>query len=103
MPRGFGNQRWRRGRAIYRPPAEPIRTANYEVIELPDDRLAKAFVVEHHYSGSYPAARWRFGLFYRGLLQGVAVFSHLQRPRADIPLSRPGHRRRGVGSLRAAR
>jgi hypothetical protein len=61
---------------VYRPPDEPIRTAEYDVAELPDDALAKAFVVQHHYSGSYPAARWRFGLFRRGVLQGVAVFSH---------------------------
>src|ERR671937_3248818 len=32
--------------------------------------------LEHHYAGSYPAARWRFGLFRRSVLQGVAVFSH---------------------------
>jgi hypothetical protein len=47
-----------------------------DVAEMPDDGLAKAFVLGHHYSGSYPAARWRFGLFRRGLLQSVAVFSH---------------------------
>jgi hypothetical protein len=70
------NQRSRAGRDAYRPPDEPIRTAEYDVAELPDDRAAKAFVVRHHYSGSYPAARWRFGLFRRGVLQGVAVFSH---------------------------
>jgi hypothetical protein len=70
------NQRWRRGRDSYRPPDEPIRTADYDVVELPDDRIAKAFVLEQHYSGTYPAARWRFGLFRRDLLQGVAVFSH---------------------------
>jgi hypothetical protein len=69
-------QRWRCGRDAYRPPDEPIRTADYDVAELPDDTVAKAFVVGHHYSGSYPAARWRFGLFRRGVLQGVAVFSH---------------------------
>jgi hypothetical protein len=72
----LGNQRWRLGCAVYRPPDEPIRTADYDVAELPDDAAAKAFVQEHHYSGSYPAARWRFGLFWHGLLQGVAVFSH---------------------------
>jgi hypothetical protein len=72
----FGNQRWRCGRDAYRPPDEPIRTADHDVAELPDDAPAKAFVVAHHYSGSYPAARWRFGLFRRGVLQGVAVFSH---------------------------
>jgi hypothetical protein len=72
----FSNQRWRRGRDAYRPPDEPIRTAEYDVGELPDDTAAKFFVREHHYSGTYPAARWRFGLFHRGVLQGVAVFSH---------------------------
>jgi hypothetical protein len=70
------NQRWRRLHDVYRPPDEPIRTADYDVAELPDDGAAKVFVVEHHYSGSYPAARWRFGLFHKGVLQGVAVFSH---------------------------
>ena len=69
-------QRWRLGLAAYRPPDEPIRTADYDVAELTDDTLAKGFVVRHHYSGSYPAARWRFGLFRQGVLQGVAVFSH---------------------------
>jgi hypothetical protein len=71
-----GAQRWWRGRAAYRPPDEPIRTAEYDVAPLPDDTAARAFVAAHHYSGSYPAARWRFGLFRRGVLQGVAVFSH---------------------------
>src|SRR5438552_2785809 len=70
------NQRWRLGFASYRPPDEPIRTAEYDVTELSEDTAAKAFVREQHYSGSYPAARWRFGLFRRGVLQGVAVFSH---------------------------
>jgi hypothetical protein len=72
----FGNQRWWCGRDAYRPPDEPIRPAEYDVTELPGDGPAKAFVLEHHYSGTYPAARWRFGLFRRGVLQGVAVFSH---------------------------
>jgi hypothetical protein len=70
------NQRWWYGRDAYRPPGEPIRTADYDVGELPDDTDAKSFVLVHHYSGSYPAARWRFGLFRQGVLQGVAVFSH---------------------------
>src|SRR5438876_508863 len=69
-------QRWREGADCYRPPDEPIRTADYEVADLPDDAVAKGFVLEHHYSGSYPAARWRFGLCHRGALHGVAVFSH---------------------------
>lgn len=69
------NQRWHTRRSIFRPD-EPIRTADYDVAELPDDTTAKAFVTAHHYSGSYPAARFRFGLFRHGELAGVAVFSH---------------------------
>jgi hypothetical protein len=71
-----GNQRWRHGRDAYRPPDEPLWPADYEVAELHGDALASAFVLDHHYSACYPAARLRFGLFRRGLLQGVAVFSH---------------------------
>jgi hypothetical protein len=78
----FGTQRWRPGRDAYRPPDEPIRTADYDVAALPDDAAAKAFVLEHHYAASYPAARFRFGLFRRGVLQGVAVFSHPVNDRA---------------------
>jgi hypothetical protein len=68
-------QRWRGRATSYRPAGEPINTRRYEVAAMPSDREARAFVVAHHYSASYPAARFRFGL-YRGTdLAGVAVFS----------------------------
>lgn len=70
-----GNQRWNGGRATYRRPTEVIRTAAYDVAEIDRD-VAKAFVVEHHYSRCFPAARFQFGLHERGELVGVAVFSH---------------------------
>lgn len=69
------SQRWRGRRASYRPAGEPIRTADYEVAPIDRDLDAKDFVLAHHYSGSYPAARERFGLYHRGRLAGVAVFS----------------------------
>lgn len=69
-------QRWRDKRGSYRPAGEPIRTADYEVAEIATDREARAFVERHHYSGSYPAARARYGLHRRGELVGVAVLSH---------------------------
>ena len=72
----LGNQRWRGGRDSYRPPAETIRTVVHEVAPIADDATARAFVLAHHYSGTYPAARYRFGLYRRGRLAGVAVFSH---------------------------
>lgn len=70
------NQRWNAGRTSYRRPDETIRTADYEVAVIDDDRTARAFVTEHHYSRTYPAARFRVGLYRRGILEGVAVFSH---------------------------
>lgn len=69
------NQRWRAGRDRYRPAGEPIATHLYEVAAIADDSTPKAFVVAHHYSRSYPAARRRFGLFRGAELAGVAVFS----------------------------
>jgi hypothetical protein len=72
-------QRWMRGREAWRPAGElfvPTRHA----VELLDELDAKSFVCEHHYSGTYPAARVRVGLFRAGCgaarsLAGVAVFS----------------------------
>ena len=70
------NQRWCDGRASYRPPMEPIRTAEYEVAEVSDDTTARQFILQHHYAHSYPSARFRVGLYRHGELAGVAVFSH---------------------------
>jgi hypothetical protein len=69
------NQRWRDGRASYRPAGETIDTRAFEVAAIPDDTTAKAFVTRHHYSASFPAARFRYGLYRGDELAGVAVFS----------------------------
>lgn len=79
-------QRWRTGRATYRPAGEPIATRDYEVAAIPDDRTAKTFVLEHHCAASYPAARYRFGLYRGAELAGVAVFSQPARPEVLRPL-----------------
>lgn len=74
-----GNQRWRDGRDSYRPAGEVIATSKYEVTPIDgdgSDKIAKGFVEAHHYSGSYPAARERVGLYRADELVGVAVFSH---------------------------
>lgn len=73
-------QRWREGRDSYRPAGEPIDPARYGVEVLEDDVRPKAFVERHHYSGSYPAARCRVGLYrtdghHQHELVGMAVFS----------------------------
>lgn len=68
-------QRWTAGAPSYRPAGETIATRLHQVAAIADDSPAKAFVVAHHYSRSYPAARRRFGLYRGGELVGVAVFS----------------------------
>jgi len=67
-------QRWRDRRSTYRPAREVVDVSSLEVAPIERDRVAKDFVTTHHYSGSYPAARYRFGLYSDGLA-GVAVFS----------------------------
>lgn len=57
--------------------------SRWEVAPIADDRTARTFVRTHHYSGSYPAARRRFGLYSSaGELAGVAVFSVPAQPKA---------------------
>lgn len=84
-----GEQRWDRRRSVFvpPPPAERFDPARAEVHLIPE-ALAKPFVLEHHYSRSYPAARLRAGLFLKpGPLQpdrlvGVAVFAVPMQGRA---------------------
>ncbi|WP_394847339.1 hypothetical protein LZC95_07715 [Pendulispora brunnea] len=77
------SQRWWRGVAVYRPTGETIVARDYDVALLPKDGPAKAFVLTHHYEGSYPAARVRVALHRRDRLVGVAVFS---QPCNDLAL-----------------
>lgn len=79
-------QRWTMGRASYRPAGEPINTARYGV-EVIEERDAREFIINHHYSGSYPAALFRVGLFrtarfQKSTLVGAAVFSVPMNPHA---------------------
>lgn len=80
-------QRWRDRRDSYRPAGELFEPRSFEVAPIASDSAARAFVESHHYSGSYPAARRRFGLFERGDLVGVAVFSVPMRAEALRPWS----------------
>jgi len=72
-------QRWRNRRTSYRPAREVINPAHFDAQPI-DESVAKSFIVQHHYSGSYPAAVFRAGLFRKrpfntAELVGVAVFS----------------------------
>lgn len=79
LPVATRTQRWRNRRESYRPAGEPINPRQFAV-ELIGESEAKAFVQQHHYSGTFPAARLRAGLMRtlpgRGSeLVGVVVFS----------------------------
>lgn len=72
-------QRWRDRNASYRPAGE-VFNPNLAQVQLIGESDAKSFVCRHHYSGTYPAARCRVGLFVKRPFQterlaGVAVFS----------------------------
>jgi hypothetical protein len=67
-------QRWRDRRGSYVPAGEPIDPRDFTVDVLEEAR-ARPFVAQHHYSGTYPAARLAVGLFRRRELVGAAVFS----------------------------
>lgn len=68
------SQRWRNGRTGYKPPGPPFIPGDHEVAVLPRGD-ARRFVLAHHYSDTFPAARISVGLYRRGALAGVAVFS----------------------------
>ena len=70
------NQRWRNRRDSYRPASEVINTRAYEIAQTDSDRLVRDFIAQHHYLQTTPPARFRFCLYHREELIGVAVFGH---------------------------
>ncbi len=74
-----GSQRWNNRRDSFVLPASAFNPSRTEVVAIPE-KMAKDFVLRHHYSSSYPVARFRAGLmvkpaYAREYLGGVAVFS----------------------------
>lgn len=68
-------QRHLDGSVRWRPAREVVDLSGLDVAPVGRD-AARCFVERHHYERSYPAGRYRFGLFERGgALVGVAVFS----------------------------
>ncbi len=65
---------WEAGRESKRPAGELIRTADFEVSAIAAAADARAFVELHHYSRTCSALAYRFGLYRRGELVGVAAF-----------------------------
>ncbi len=70
------DQRWRGRTSTFVSTKHRFDPVGYDVMPMPSDAACRDFVLEHHYSQSYPAARFRFGLCGKNGLEGVAVFSH---------------------------
>jgi hypothetical protein len=75
--------RWEERQSKLRAPKTRIDPTQYEVAPL-ERKVAKAFVKQHHYSGSFPADRARLGLFTHGRLVGAAIFA--QPARGNTPV-----------------
>jgi hypothetical protein len=69
------SQRWNEGKSRWVKPRHVVDTSTLEAVLIDDDTTARDFIATHHYSGSYPAARARVGLYQHGRLVGCAVFS----------------------------
>ncbi len=75
-------QRWRDRKEAWRLAHPDVRFtgAGYEVAPIRDDTTAERYVLAHHYSGTYPAALLRYGLYASTstsrTLVGVAVYSN---------------------------
>lgn len=68
-------QRWSDRRGSWRHRSEGgFDGRRYDVATI-TEADAKAYVVRHHYSSSYPSTRLRYGLFERDRLVGVAALS----------------------------
>lgn len=81
------DQRWNRGTPTWKHPDQGgFDARKYEVAEILDDTTAEKFIVQEHYSHSYPAALRRYGLYTGNALVGVAVFS---APTNVLTLTRP--------------
>ena len=95
-------QRWMDRRHTFRPAGEIFNPNRFGVEVIAGDNEAREFIAAHHYSGTFPSAVHRFGLYYRRSgflgpeLVGVAVFG-VGANEAVIPCYAPGlHPREGL-------
>lgn len=73
-------QRWRDRRTRFVPSATTINPADYAVDVITSEKIVSAFLADHHYLGTLPAARLSCGLYRKSRggqseLAGVAVFT----------------------------
>ncbi|MFC8021633.1 Mom family adenine methylcarbamoylation protein [[Kitasatospora] papulosa] len=98
-------QRWRERRHSFRHTSAGGFDPRHYIVEPLAVRTAKEFVLQHHYSGSFPSAKKTFGLFNisegEPRLSGVAVFG-LSVSRAVLERALP-HLEPNVAALECSR
>ena len=69
-------QRWRNRCPTWRHRHEGgFDQARYTITEIPDDATARSFIEAHHYLGTCPAMRFRYGMYEADQLVGIAILS----------------------------
>jgi hypothetical protein len=93
------SQRWNAGKPRFIPKETLFTPRNFEIAEI-EEKTAKDYITTMHYSGVYPAARRRFGIFSRdGKLRGCAVFSHPMAEGVLKPFGGPSRESIELGRL----
>ncbi|GBQ85530.1 hypothetical protein AA14337_3095 [Acetobacter malorum DSM 14337] len=82
-------QRQTNRRSSYLPIRPFFDPERYHVAQIHNERIARPFILQHHYSGTFPAAIASFGLFETregrpAVLVGVVVFGVPMRTRTDV-------------------
>lgn len=83
-------QRWRDQRGSYRPAREVLSLARYELVEDASEEPCKGFVLQQHYAGTWPAARFRHRVVDTGTLETVGAIVYSQPARDDVFAGLPG-------------
>lgn len=69
------DKRWNSRREKWRRPEDGVFAPQICAVDVINESVARPFVADQHYSGSFPAARLCIGLYQGRQLSGVAVFS----------------------------
>lgn len=73
-------QRWLNGQHSWRRPEDGGFNAAQYTVEPITEKVARAFVLVHHYSRTYPAGRLQYGMFDGDRICGVAVIGQPMHP-----------------------
>lgn len=70
-------QRWRDRKALFLQRRVFFNPRHHDIEKIPV-KIAAAWIIKHHYLGSFPSATACYGIFRRGELSGVAVLGTAQ-------------------------